>query len=321
MSRIITTEIVKQKLNEFNEQLIDSNWQYENAWAKFLVKCINGHVRQICWHDFNEGHRCLKCITDKQKIKNDVIRNIIIKHNGRLDDNFVYNNSKSKFFVTCKCGHRWQTCWSIVKSHWCPMCANIENTIRRNDNITKKRLLKINELKTYLVVKGGIINNETQYISDIKIKKLRLTCKNSHHWSASFGTIRHGHWCPYCKDYRGEDQFRQTIEKIFNKPFPSKLPLWLRETGRRRSFELDGFNEQLKVAFEYQGQQHYQLCFFNKRSVDRLKNQQHKDIVKQQLCDKHNVLLIIVPYYMPKEQWKNEINTKYLEFSRRLSYE
>jgi hypothetical protein len=58
--------------------------------------------------------------------------------------------------------------------------------------------------------------------------------------------------------------------------------------------ELDGYNVEQKLAFEYQGEPHY-LPIFGASSLQRIKRNDER---KRQLCRYHGVRLIRVPYWV-----------------------
>ena len=58
---------------------------------------------------------------------------------------------------------------------------------------------------------------------------------------------------------------------------------------------LDGFNEGLKIAFEYQGKQHYEITQYSETSK-KLKSQRSRDRRKKQLCEKRNIHLVVISY-------------------------
>jgi hypothetical protein len=62
--------------------------------------------------------------------------------------------------------------------------------------------------------------------------------------------------------------------------------------------ELDGFSEELSLAFEYQGYQHYQRAHFH-RTEDQFKWQLQRDAEKRTLCLRQGVTLIEVPWDVP----------------------
>lgn len=64
--------------------------------------------------------------------------------------------------------------------------------------------------------------------------------------------------------------------------------------------ELDGYCEQLNLAFEYDGEFHYKDHF----SGDKLDKRQRYDKIKDELCIKNGVRLIRIPYFeQNKEQY------------------
>lgn len=74
----------------------------------------------------------------------------------------------------------------------------------------------------------------------------------------------------------------------------TRRPKWL------LSMELDGYNEELRLAFEYQGKQHFEYVpLFHHNDEDNFKNQVERDKLKQELCDDNWVCLILVPYWIP----------------------
>jgi hypothetical protein len=125
-------------------------------------------------------------------------------------------------------------------------------------------------------------------------------CANGHKWFAKYDHIKNDSWCPICSAGISENITRLILESITGKTFPKLRPSWLlNENGSR--LELDGFNEELNIAFEYNGIQHYQ---FNKRfhnNTNSLEKRKRDDIQKQLLCEKNGVFLIVVKHDIPKE--------------------
>ena len=58
--------------------------------------------------------------------------------------------------------------------------------------------------------------------------------------------------------------------------------------------ELDGYNKKLKIAFEHQGEQHYEPNFFNE-TKGNLKQRKKDDFSKKLKCRHNGVALMIVP--------------------------
>jgi hypothetical protein len=53
--------------------------------------------------------------------------------------------------------------------------------------------------------------------------------------------------------------------------------------------QLDGYCQNLNLAFEYQGDQHFKIIKKFKNTKDSLQKQKERDLVMANLCKKHNV--------------------------------
>lgn len=95
---------------------------------------------------------------------------------------------------------------------------------------------------------------------------------------------------------RSEDEVREVLKNLTRKEFPTKRPKWL------RGLELDGYNKKLRLAFEYDGEQHYNLDHYFNRLRDEkcpalaFLGQLLRDRLKDYLCARKHVALIRVPY-------------------------
>ena len=139
----------------------------------------------------------------------------------------------------------------------------------------------------------------TIYINTHKL--LRWQCQNKHEWENTLSHIQNGQWCPECSGYISERYCRAWFESIFSEKFPRKKPKWL-INSRGNLMELDGYNEKLRLAFEYQGEQHYkEHHFFHKRSS--LEQRILDDVLKKELCKRHEIILIEVPYTANKDMF------------------
>jgi hypothetical protein len=141
--------------------------------------------------------------------------------------------------------------------------------------------------------------------------KLKWQCKEGHTWKANSGNIKSAKWCPICSAGLNERICRKFFETLFQKDFPRARPKWLMGS-KGRSFELDGYCKDLELAFEYHGEQHYQL---NKRFHERIPFEQRKeyDRLKREFCRQNNVVLIEIPYTVKPADMQKYINSKCLE--------
>ncbi len=71
--------------------------------------------------------------------------------------------------------------------------------------------------------------------------------------------------------------------------------------------ELDGYNDELKLAFERQGEQHYEWPNYFHKTVKDFISQLSNDQQKEELCETHGVTLIEVPYRIKFEEYQDYI--------------
>lgn len=119
------------------------------------------------------------------------------------------------------------------------------------------------------------------------------------------------------KESKGETECRRSIEKILEKPFSKARPDFLKNevTGGIYNMELDCYNPELKIAVEYNGQQHYKFIPYFHRNKDRFINQRYRDVLKRKLCEENRVKLIEVPYTVPLPQIEEYLRKKLYEFN------
>lgn len=110
---------------------------------------------------------------------------------------------------------------------------------------------------------------------------------------------------------KGETCMKQCLETLYGKPFEKVRPSWLVNPKTGRRLELDCYNEELNIAGEYNGIQHYKYCppYFHKTPED-FEKQQYRDKIKRGICNIHNVKLITVPYTVKEKHMFKYIKTK-----------
>lgn len=98
-----------------------------------------------------------------------------------------------------------------------------------------------------------------------------------------------------------EEVMRRTVSALCGRPFLKVRPEFLRNINTNRCLELDAYNEELKLGCEFNGIQHYKpLNPYHITEAD-FETQQHRDRLKAELCIRHGVRLIVVPYTVHKE--------------------
>ena len=100
---------------------------------------------------------------------------------------------------------------------------------------------------------------------------------------------------------KGELRCKQYLENYFSEKgykFPKSRPDFMvnRVTGDKYNLELDCYNDELKLAVEYNGEQHYKYIPFFHKNKEAFYNQKYRDEIKRIRCRDLGIILIEVPY-------------------------
>lgn len=102
---------------------------------------------------------------------------------------------------------------------------------------------------------------------------------------------------------KGETECKRFLEFYFHKPFEKIRPEFLTNPITNSPLELDMYNEELRLAVEYNGAQHYNFNrMMHNNSRDKFQNQQYRDYIKKNICKDLGIDLIIVPYTVPNDK-------------------
>jgi len=114
---------------------------------------------------------------------------------------------------------------------------------------------------------------------------------------------------------KGEVECRRVMMKIFDKPFYKARPRFLNNpvTFGTNNLELDCFNEELKIAVEYDGAQHYRFIPHFHKTEEAFMNQRYRDYMKDQMCKENGIVLIRVPYTVKIPDIENYLISKLKE--------
>ena len=220
--------------------------EYLGIREKHIWKCKEGHVFETVASNVKQGQWCKICSYKERgsiqwKYSIEDLKGHAIEKNGKcLSD--VYVGGKKYYEWQCKKGHKWMASWdNVMRGKWRPHCAS-----------TQKKT--IGDMKELARLRGG------ECLSDVYENDrtdLIWKCKVGHTWNAKPNYIKQGTWCPICSSYRRERSCKKIFELLFQEKFNKSRPKWLKDKRTKRNLELDGYCRKLKIAFEYQGQQHF----------------------------------------------------------------
>jgi hypothetical protein len=167
---------------------------------------------------------------------------------------------------------------------------------RAEDEITRMRShaqphrLKLELMQKIAIERGGkCLSSIYKNLNE----KLEWQCCDGHTWPATPRNIRHSKsWCPTCRGNVGEELVRATLIEAF----PGKTFERTRRVEWLGRLELDGYNPELKLAFEYQGIQHFEHVAHFQREEGQFESQLERDARKRELCEQAGVVLLEVSY-------------------------
>lgn len=104
-----------------------------------------------------------------------------------------------------------------------------------------------------------------------------------------------------------EKRCRVIFEDLFNVKFISVNPKWLINKITGHALELDGYNEPLNLAFEYDGEQHLKRVDRFQKNDKQFQYQVLKDTMKTKMCREKGVDLIRIPPYITYDDLESYI--------------
>jgi hypothetical protein len=261
---------------------------YVNSFTKIKIICNeHGEFLQTP-SSHQQGNGCFKCASNKLKTSIGEFKMKADKvHKNRYDYSHVdYVNSYTKIKIICnEHGEFLQTPHDHLGGSSCPRCYFDKRRLSNEE--FKRRANKVHKnIYDYSLV--DYVDNRTNVI---------IMCNEHGEFLQNPSDHTKGRGCPKCK-CKSEQNVREIFEKIFEKEF-MKIRI---SSEHDTYYELDGYNEELKLAFEYQGEQHYTELYYDKNKDDLLRRQL-RDQIKLMLCKRMGIKLIVIPYHVDKEDF------------------
>lgn len=306
--------------------------KYINARTPVEVECKRKHRWFVRPDALKRGQWCKKCADTRLAIEE--MQNIAEDHGGKCISS-VYVNAWGDLEWECHEKHRWMAPASRVKhkGNWCPECAKVtlkeiqELSIKRGGTCISSKIIgntataklefmcnrkhhfthtianvkyhgvwcklckkedRYAELKATIEKKGGELLSSEYGGANVKHK---CRCQEGHIWYTTPSKILNaGHWCNVCTKYTTQEKCRFLFQKLLGCEFvKSKKPL-----GK---YELDGYNEKMALAFEYNGAQHYINNRNYYKTKDGLEKRIKMDAIKEELCRELSINLVVIPCY------------------------
>ena len=274
--------------------------EYINTYTKIQMKCKKcGYLRVTKLSHVLSGHGCKNC-KGNLKLTPNKIKSILNKNKLVLLDE--YKNNKSPLKIQCRvCNYIWFPTISNIISNksGCPQCSN-------------KKPYNLCEIKNIITSKNGMLLSNKYYNVFSKLNVKCLTCDII--WHPTLKSILSGNWCPNCAD--------TTIGKEQNKLYTILCDIfttdvyqnykgfdWLITPDTKKRIEIDIWIPSVKLAIEYDGEQHFRaIDFFGGEKT--FKRQQKLDKYKNKLIKESNIVKYFVRFDYTEKMDKEYIITK-----------
>eukprot|EP00927_Polykrikos_kofoidii_P031362 TRINITY_DN26989_c0_g1_i1.p1 TRINITY_DN26989_c0_g1~~TRINITY_DN26989_c0_g1_i1.p1 ORF type:complete len:443 (+),score=16.13 TRINITY_DN26989_c0_g1_i1:258-1586(+) len=251
--------------------------------TSLVWRCAQGHQWNATLNSVkDQGTWCPHCAGVAPLTLNDASE--LAHSRGGMCLSRSYTNSGTHLRWRCAVGHEWLATLTSIRNNqtWCPRCASCAP-------------LNLGIAHAIAESNGGVCLSE-EYVNTRT--KLLWRCREGHKWSARLDNVKYGKtWCPECKSGKSQRNVRQIFETIFQGySFPTRRPFFLRGS-KGHNLELDGYCEQLGLAFEFNGEQHYNPDNFMFRlrwgSFEAIVARDRKKI---ELCKAAGVRLVVVSF-------------------------
>lgn len=255
-------EIAASKGGRLISEVYLGSWvklEFEDAAGR-RFHCCPGHIVQGVWSPAeSKNHRD----PGKQLAR---LREIAENRGGRLIST-AYKNNSTKLEFEDAAGYKFMMRpFHIFEGIWSPYEAKL----------VRDPAYHLEELARIAESRGGKLVSTEYHGWNVK---LEFDDAAGNRFSSTPNNVKSGQWSPH-EGLVSEPVCRQAVEHLLGAKFPSRWDVVRRPNGNK--LQLDGYNDTLKVAFEYQG-------FFHGRE-----DVQVRDADKRVACTELGILLIEV---------------------------
>jgi Zn ribbon nucleic-acid-binding protein len=261
--------------------------KYINSSTKILFKHnICGNKFLMTPNHFLGGNRCPTCSAKNAGLK---IKDNLESFSKKLNEKFPNEYDILSEYITNKTNmtFRHKKCANIFtmkpkqilkdnKFH-CPICA--KRTLKTTEEFAKEVKEKT--------------NGEYELVSDYINNKTKLNIKHNKCGNIYFvrpDDFVHGHRCPHCKKYIGEETIEKwLIENNINYKHKHKFP----DCKYKKPLEFDFYLPDNNMCIEFDGEFHYYEIYYE----GSLEVQQIRDSIKNNYCKDKNIKMLRIPYW------------------------
>lgn len=291
MKRKTTEQFIKECRIIHGNRYNYSKVEYIHSKTNVIIACkIHGEFEQTPDKHLT-GRNCVKCSilirAAKRKLSNkEVIRRAVKIHGDKYDYSLVnHTEYHTKICIICPIhGSFQQTPFQhIYKKCGCKKCFNET---------------KAKPINQFIIDAGAIHNNRYAYSLIHKEyknarSKVRIICNKHGVFQQTINNHLRGRGCPKCK-YKTQTYIYNVCQEMFpdyDVKYSYRKFNWLR-ISKYGTLELDIYVPEIKLAIEYDGEQHFKPVCFGSVSLKKAKRNfseiQKRDEMKNKLILMHS---------------------------------
>ena len=275
----LSYEEVKQVFKEEGYELLVE--EYSKANKKLQYKCPNGHIHEMSYNSFQQGHRCPECQKTLKFEYEDV--KLYFENHGFILLSKQYKRANDRLEYICPNGHKHYASWThFRKNPECPIC---------NNKVKNIDVVKENMAKEGYILKSEEYNHNRE--------KLHVQCPKGHEFEMTWHEFNGGCRCPQCgNNYKGEKRISEVLVSNNILFVPQKR---FKECKDIQPLPFDFYLPNYNLCIEYDGEGHYMPIDF-KGKGEELSQKEYEirtkhDIMKTQYCKDNNIKLVRIPYW------------------------
>jgi len=264
--------------------------------------CIYCSHTELC-DNFKEGGDCDFCF-NISFMSCDKVSEWVYEDNDKHPREVFKSSTYDAVFKCGACNHKYIYMLNTIFSQNlnCPFCASMRICEDSCDTCFNKSIASHSCIEEWMYDRNEKDPKTVFLGSHEKFWFKCKFCETPYEMAPHKITVGRG--CSYCKN-KSERECKLIFEKLTGMEFKKVRSNWL------KGYELDGYCKDLKIAFEYNGEQHYEYIptLFHKKGYHMLLLQQIKDELKKRICVKMKIKLIVIPYWIKEREEfiKNEI--------------
>lgn len=277
MGKKLLYSYIKERIERKGYKLLSTT--YKNATTKLRIQCKHNpqHIFEMCWHNFQKGHRCGIC-GGKYKLTYEFIKGQI-ESIGYTLISTEYKDNKTPITVKCDKNHEYETTWKDWRqNHRCKKCYH------------ENRKLDFNYVKTEIEKEPGYVLLSTEYVGSQC--PLSVKCDKDHVYTTTWDCFKSGRRCPKCKCSKGE----KAIEKYL-KSIGLEYITQYRDPRCRNILPLpfDFYIKKINMLMEFDGDEHKMpIDFFG--GEEKFEQVKKNDTIKNQFCIDNQIVLLRISY-------------------------